>query len=147
MGVLDNLFGNDGYTLDDIVSFIEDELIVKKTQYTTEKNVENVIFRQLKDEFDDVHQQYNIGGHLGLKCDIDLFNGGFGIELKLAKELKSATNVMRSFGQAIYYSKLRYNEDLIMLVVGTSGEYSQTIKEMEQFMEDLGITFIYKKIK
>jgi hypothetical protein len=45
-----------------------DNIVVKKTQYTSEKNVENIISNQLEIEYkNQVHQQYGIGGFLHLK--------------------------------------------------------------------------------
>ena len=50
-----------------------------------------------------VHSQYSVGGNLGLKVDVDV-NESVGIEIKLAKQIESSTaNMMRLFGQAVYY--------------------------------------------
>lgn len=148
MGLLDELFKR-RYSVEDITTFINDDLKIRKTQYTTEKNVENVIAKQLKEEFGDysVHQQYNIGGFLGLKCDLDMFDGSIGIELKLAKDLSSASNIERLFGQVIYYNHRCYSGKLITLVVGTKKEYTKTLKEVEDLINELDITFIYKIIE
>ena len=47
------------------------EFKLNQSQYTTEKNVENNIANFLGNFFN-VHRQYNIGGYLALKIDIDL---------------------------------------------------------------------------
>lgn len=82
---------------------------IKKTQYTSERNVENIIAAALHTAFGKVHQQYSIGGFLALKVDIDIADGGVGLELKLAKEL-STTCIERLFGQVLYYSKRTYKK-------------------------------------
>ncbi len=85
---------------------------------------------------------------MGLKVDIDLGDGQVGIELKLAKELKdNASNIERLFGQVIYYSKRRYKDKLIVLIVGTENENNQVIKEIEKFVTELNVYFHYLTIK
>ncbi|MCI7430498.1 MAG: hypothetical protein MSS84_06445 [Bacteroidales bacterium] len=134
-------------TLDGLVTSLENNIIIKVSQYTTEKNVENVIAKQLKEQYGIVHQQYNIGGFLGLKCDIDLYNGKFGIELKLAKELlKNATNIERLLGQAIYYNHRCYNGNLIILVVGRKKDCTPQMKEIKSLIEELGVKFVFNCI-
>lgn len=148
MGILSSLtnFINKP-TLDGLATFLENKIVVKVSQYTTEKNVENVIAKQLKEQYGIVHQQYNIGGFLGLKCDIDLYNGNLGIELKLAKELlKSATNIERLFGQAIYYNHRCYNGNLIILVVGRKKDCTPQMREIKSLIEELGVKFVFNCI-
>jgi hypothetical protein len=127
----------------EVIDFIENELIIKKSQYTTEKNVENVIAKQMCNNFF-VHQQYNIGGFLGLKCDLDINNGSIGIELKLAKELQSASNIERLFGQVVYYKHRCYKENLIVLIVGKN--MSNALLECSNLLSELGVRCIFKKI-
>lgn len=139
---------------DRVISFLYNELSISSNQYRDEKHVENLIARQLKNSFDpqDVITQYSIGGNMQLKSDIDLFNGKVGIELKLAKQLlgkTSSQNIERLFGQVIYYSKLKYENNLIVLVVGTETEEKDArIKEINKFLDSLGlgISFVYKKL-
>lgn len=113
---------------------------IAQTQYTTEKNVENVLAKLLDPHFA-VHRQYNIGGFLGLKIDIDL-NETVGIEIKLAKEL-TTTTIERLLGQIIYYSKRKYGQKLIVLIVGTSKESNtRVMEELEEIIaDDLDIYF------
>jgi hypothetical protein len=96
-----------------VSEFLKNNVIVKKSQYTEEKNVENIISKQLNAEFGKVHQQYSIGGFLGLKCDIDLHDGKVGIEVKLAK-LLTTSSIERLFGQSLYYSRRTYKQNLIV---------------------------------
>jgi len=118
---------------------------IKKAQYTTEKKVEEIIVRKLDEEIGNAHAQYNIGGYLGLRVDIDINDGQVGIELKLAKEL-TTTNIERLFGQVIYYSKRVYKDKLIVVIVGTDKEYTQIVKEVEKFIGELQVKFIYLKV-
>ncbi len=118
-------------------------IVVKKTQYTTEKNVENIISTQLEVPYKDkIHQQYGIGGFLALRIDIDINDGQVGIELKLAKELNSS-NIERLLGQVLYYSKRKYKENLIVLIVGNEKEYDQTIRELKSIIIEQGVKFFY----
>lgn len=132
-------------TVDDVVRIL-DNIEIKKSQYTTERNIENIIAKGLDIAFNKIHQQYSIGGFLALKVDIDVADGQVGIEIKLAKEL-TTSNIERLFGQVLYYSKRKYKENLIVLIVGTEKEYTQIIKEMESIIEEQNVTFYYMKIK
>jgi len=124
-----------------------ENIVVKKTQYTSEKNVENIISTQLEVPYKDkIHQQYAIGGFLHLKIDIDIADGQVGIELKLAKELNS-TNIERLLGQVLYYSKRKYKKDLVVLIVGTEKEYDQTIRELKSIIEEQEVKFFYLKVQ
>ena len=53
------------------VTKVLDNIEIKKSQYTTEKNVENIISKSLHTAFGVVHQQYSIGGYLALKIDMN----------------------------------------------------------------------------
>lgn len=131
----------------DVLSTLK-ELEIKESQYTTEKKVEAIIVQHLNDKIGRAHPQYNIGGYLGLKVDIDLGDGQVGIELKLAKELNDkANNIERLFGQVIYYSKRKYKDKLVVLVVGTEKEYTQVMKEIEKFVSEMGVFFHYFIVK
>lgn len=140
-------------SINDVIYFLKEILVIKKTQYygdKEEKDVENVIAKQLREEYGttNVHTQYSVGGFLGLKCDIDLFNSRCcGIELKLAKQIKGNSSAYeRLIGQIVYYSKRCYNDRLIVLVVGTAKDYDATLKEVQNFIESLGIHFVFKEI-
>ena len=120
-----------------------ENIVVNKTQYTTEKNVQNIISTQLEVPYKDkIHQQYGIGGFLALRIDIDINDGQVGIELKLAKELNSSS-IERLLGQVLYYSKRKYKENLIVLIVGNEKEYDQTIRELKSIIIEQGVKFFY----
>ena len=117
----------------------------------TEEKVENRISAQLEKAFgkENVDNQHYVGGNNGLKCDIDLYNGKCGIELKLADQLDSANNLQRTLGQVIYYSHCTYKEnDLILLVVGAAAELSPQLKALKELIDEFeGIHFVYNQAK
>lgn len=128
------------------VLLILSEIEVRKTQYTTEKNVENIVSKVLNAHFGYLKQQYHIGGYLGLKVDIDLGDGKVGIEVKLAKDL-TTTAIQRLFGQVLYYSRRVYKSNLIVLIVGTEKQETQIIKEVQSIIAEQGIHYLYLKVK
>jgi hypothetical protein len=131
---------------DDVLKTL-DNIVVKKAQYTSEKNVQSIIAKQLEVQYKDkIHREYGIGGFLHLKIDIDINDGQVGIELKMAKELNSS-NIERLLGQVLYYSKRKYKENLIVLIVGTEKEYDQTIRELKSIIIEQGVKFYYLNVK
>ena len=132
--------------LDVVIEYIKSSVIVKKSQYTEERNVENIIAKQLNTEFGKVHQQYSIGGFLGLKCDIDLHDGQVGIEIKLAKLLTTSA-IERLFGQSLYYSRRTYKKNLIVMIVGTEKQYTRILDEVKDILSEIGVQFIYLEVK
>ncbi len=141
-------------SIKDVIFFLEEILVIKKSQYygsyKEEKDVENVIAKQLCGEYGmtNVHTQYSVGGLLGLKCDIDLFDSKCcGIELKLAKQIVGNSSAYeRLIGQVVYYSKNRYKDRLIVLVVGTPNEKDPTLDEVQKIIESLGAHFVFKEV-
>ena len=128
------------------VARVLDNVAIKKSQYTTERNVESIIYKALDIAFGNVHRQYSIGGYLPLKVDIDVADGQVGLEIKLAKNLETVC-IERLFGQVLYYSKRTYKKNLIVLVVGTEKEYNPVIKEVEAIVNEQGITFYYLHVR
>lgn len=126
--------------------------VLKETQYqgdTKEGRVQKNILKQLCEIYgkEKVQKEYNVGGYWGMRCDIDLFDGKIGIELKVAEQLKKSTQVERLIGQAVYYSRRKYEDsNLIVLVVGKKKEYDASMKEIEAIITDLGVNFIYKVV-
>jgi hypothetical protein len=83
------------------------------------------------------------GGYLGLKIDIDLGNGRVGVEVKLAESLLKAAEAHRLIGQAVYYQKRRYQDNLIVAVVGRSGDLeAPMLKELGSFLESIGVVYV-----
>lgn len=132
-----------------VETFLREELSINLYYSDTEEKVESRISAQLEKAFgkENVDNQHYVGGNNGLKCDIDLYNGKCGIELKLADQLDNANNLQRALGQVIYYSHCTYKEnDLILLVVGAAAELSPKLKELKEIIDDFeSIHFIYKQ--
>lgn len=112
-------------TYRNIETFLKDELSIRRYAYIDEQEVEEKIKKQLVTKFGNtnVDNQHHIGGSTGLKCDIDLFDGKCGIEIKLADKLANSAELQRAIGQIAYYSFNLYSDaDLILLVVGDDAE-------------------------
>ena len=126
--------------------------ILRETQYvgdSKEGKVQKNILKQLQDIYgkERVQKEYNVGGYWGMRCDIDLFDGKIGIELKVAEQLKKSANVERLIGQTVYYAKRKYGKgNLIVLVVGKRNEYDASMKEIETIVTELGANFLYKSV-
>ena len=114
-----------------------------------EGKVQNNILKQLQVIYgaENVQKEYSIGGYWGMRSDLDLFDGKIGIELKIAEQLKKATNVERLIGQTIYYTKRKYSYgNLIVLVGGKEKEYDASMREIENIINSIGGHFIYYKV-
>jgi len=122
-----------------------ENLIIHKTKLISESNLEKFISNQIALIFgnEQVHRQFSVGGFLALKTDIDIGNGKVGIELKIADNL-SATDMQRIIGQVVYYKKRFYHNNLLLLIVGKS-KINPIIKELIDFIEELGVKVIYLK--
>jgi len=120
-----------------------ENLIIPRRRLTTEADFEKFVTEQLGQIFgkERVHRQYSVGGFLALKTDIDVGNGQVGIELKIADNL-SATDMQRLIGQVIYYKRRFYNNNLLVLIASKS-TISPKIKELKDFVEELGTTVIF----
>ena len=125
------------------VKTVLENLIIIKRRLTSEKDFEKFVSDELIKIFgrDQVHRQFSVGGFLALKTDIDIGNGQVGIELKIADNL-SATDMQRVIGQVVYYKKRFYSDNLIVFIASKS-KINPTIKEMKDFIEELGVTVIF----
>lgn len=143
-------------SLEDVVTTLRERItlpssVLREPQYirpTKEEKVQNSLFGQLKEIYGqgEVNTEFSVGGHWGMKSDIDLFHGKIGIELKVAEQLKSASNVERLVGQVVYYMKKQYGNNFIVLVVGKPKEYDASMQELEEIINNLGAKFIYKEV-
>ena len=116
-------------------------------QIKSERTVEGLVVDHLKKKYKRVHSQYSVGGNLGLKVDVDV-NESVGIEIKLAKQIESSTaNMMRLFGQAVYYSRRKYGkENMFVLIVGNEKYMnSERFKELFKYLEKEDISYYYLK--
>lgn len=125
--------------------------ILRSTTYVgeaKEKRVQKNLFGQLNEIYgqSNVNTEFSVGGHWGMKSDIDLFHGKIGIELKVAEQLKTASNVERLVGQVVYYMKKQYGNNFIVLVAGKPKEYDASMQELEEIINNLGAKFIYKEV-
>jgi hypothetical protein len=120
-----------------------ENLVIPKRRLTAEVDFEKFVTEQLAYIFgkEHVHRQYSIGGFLALKTDIDVGNGQVGIELKIADNL-SATDMQRLIGQVVYYKRRFYNNNLLLFIVSRS-TINPTVKELKDFVEELGTTVIF----
>jgi hypothetical protein len=156
MGLLSTILGSKNVTVDQVITTLSEDItlpstILRSTIYqgeSKEKRVQNKLFDQLKGIYgqNNVNTEFSVGGHWGMKCDLDLFHGKIGIELKVAEQLKSASNVERLMGQVVYYMKKQYGNNLIVLVAGKPKEYDASMQELEGIINSLGARFIYKEV-
>ena len=119
-------------------------VIIPRRKMSSEKDLEKYLATSLSQVFGNqyVQRQYNIPGFLGLKSDIDLYDGRIGIELKVGD--LNATEMQRLIGQTVYYSKRQYGNQLIVLVASKSGP-TPAVKELEKFIAGLGVIFIHRE--
>jgi hypothetical protein len=120
-----------------------ENLVDPKRRLTAETDLEKFVAEQLAHIFgkERVHRQYSVGGFLALKTDIDIGNGQVGIELKIADKL-NATDMQRLIGQVVYYKRRFYNNNLLLFIVSKS-TINPTVKELNDFVEELGTTVIF----
>ena len=139
---------------DDIIgevkAFLENDLIIsKKACGMSEDTVEKSLVPQLKEKFgkDNVKNQCIRGENLKLKCDIDMFSGKCGIELKVAHHLTRADEFQRAIGQVACYSQDQYrNTGIILLVVGKNAEIPENIDKLKTIVGYFPrVHFVYKQ--
>ena len=110
-------------------------------QATNEEISEKHIIHALIKEFGNkrIHPKYSIPGFWGMKIDIDVCNGEFGIEVKMCSALGKANEMQRLIGQSIMYAHRQYN-NLIVAVVGQKDDLDKPyINELEQILLDQDI--------
>ncbi|MCP5492918.1 MAG: hypothetical protein H7A23_00035 [Leptospiraceae bacterium] len=131
--------------VDTLSRILSNWLVISDDYLYFEKDLESHLSSTLKRYYgtENVKEQYSIGGFLGLKTDIDLFNGEIGIELKIYDHL-SASELQRLIGQVVYYTNRVYKERFIVFIVGRN-EPDAIIKELSVFLKAIGGNVIYKK--
>lgn len=138
-------------TYRNVETFIKEDLSIRRDSYYEEQEVEKKIKKQLVAKYGNtnVDNQHHIGGSTGLKCDIDLYDGKCGIEIKLADSLRNASELQRAIGQIAYYSFNLYRDaDLILLVVGDEAEPNRKLDDLKKIIEQFdGVHLIYKQTK
>lgn len=125
------------------------ELTLSTKKIKTEKDAEAEIGDHLSRYFKDVMSQYNLGGYLGLKVDLDINDGNFGVEVKLTDSFfKSTSEIFRLFGQAIYYTKKRYGNNFIVAIAGSVHDLDEPVfREAISFLNSIQIQHIGIPIK
>jgi hypothetical protein len=116
----------------------------KKFGKASEKQIEQWLAKKMSHYFDDVETQISMGGRE--KIDLDIGNGKVGIELKLARKLKSRNEVNRLIGQTTMYKNRKYSQNnLIILLVGNTQTYQQPyVQELKQVIEKEALFFYMK---
>lgn len=150
MAILLDKFRNKS-KIEEIKAFLVNDLIIsKKACSMSEKTVENSLVKQLSERFGEkyVTEQCSVGEHFNMKCDVDMFQGLCGIELKLAESLENkAEEFHRAIGQIACYAHEEYTQTcVILLIVGQEPEMSDKIKELKAIVGQLRrVEFIYKQ--
>lgn len=138
-------------TYRNVETFLREELSIRRYSYINEEEAEEKIKKQLVAKYgnSNVDNQHHIGGSTGLKCDIDLFDGKCGIEIKLAEKLSNSADLQRAIGQVAYYSFNLYRDaDLILLVIGDEAEPNRKLEDLKKIIEQFeGVHFLYKQTK
>lgn len=110
-----------------------------------EADAEVAIAGALRREFSNVSTQYSVGGFLGYRIDIDIGDGNVGIEVKLSEALiSSSSEAYRAIGQAVLYGRRRYQNNVILAVVGPEAVRSQpAMSEIEALLSNLGVMCVH----
>lgn len=115
------------------------KLAVIRPSLRDESDVRRAVLEHVRPVFEHVQDEYKIGtGYLQQRIDIDIGNGTFGIEAKLASELTKAANVHRAIGQAVYYRNKKYGPNLLIAIAGRDAT-DANVNELREYLRDLGI--------
>lgn len=129
-------------TKDDTLSVLRN-MRVPRRKAREEYDAQGEIQSVLSSHFEDVAFEYNVGGYFGSRIDLDIGNGKVGVEVKLANALFEAAGAHRLIGQAVYYQRRRYRDNLIVAVVGTEEDLRDPrLRETRSFLADLGISCV-----
>lgn len=135
-------------TIDNVLAKLKD-LYLSKRKVKTEKDAEEEIGLYLSDFFRDVVSQYNLGGYLGLKIDLDIDNGKVGIEVKYADSFfKNTSEIFRLIGQGVYYQRKRYADNFVIAIAGAEEDLDDpVVREALSFLDSINIKCIGIPIK
>ena len=133
-------------TMENVVDNLRHIVLPRRT-IKNEKDAEEDISEHLLNYYRDVMNQYSLGGMLGLKIDVDINDGKFGVEIKLADSLlnkpSSSSEIFRMIGQAVYYSKKRYGPNFVLAIVGTKDDIDEPVlREAFSFLESINIRVV-----
>ncbi|MCR5659697.1 MAG: hypothetical protein K6G25_10300 [Bacteroidales bacterium] len=134
-------------TFDDVKNHLE--CFIPKTDSKlkngyTEKSIENQLVKFMKQKFVEVTPQYGIEGRNARAIDVDVANGVAGIELKDAKKVVKTAEMDRVKSQILAYQEKRYQECLILLVVGDSEDKNDScLIELKDYCRKNKVKYYY----
>lgn len=112
---------------DNVISKLR-ELVLDKNRINSQEDAVNEIGACLSKYFRNIVFQCNLRSSPGVKIDLDINDGKFGIEVKRADSfLKNTSELFRVFGQAIYCTRKKYRGNFLVVVVGTENELQECI--------------------
>lgn len=122
------------------------QLSEKRFGKASEKQMEQWLAKKLSRYYENVQTQISLGGRE--KIDLDIEDGKVGIEIKLAKKLRSRNEVNRLIGQTTMYKAKRYDQNnLIILLVGNAKNYEHPhIKELQDVIGKDALFFYLKLV-
>ncbi|TAF63846.1 MAG: hypothetical protein EAZ55_12700 [Cytophagales bacterium] len=114
----------------------------------SEAIIEEQIIKTLQKKFNPIQRQFSVSDNHRLKrerIDVDLAEGAFGIEIKLAKTLKDSNERHRLLGQIQLYQKRRYHQKNLLVVIVGDEKMSQDpkIQELRNMIEANHCYFFY----
>ena len=113
----------------------------------SESDVEAILAQKLHQYFDQVKTQYYLGGLKGSKdrIDIDIQDGEFGIEIKLARLLRKSNERNRLLGQMDMYKIRKYHlNNLMVILVGSLKDHQKAvIQELIEILTEKGVYCFY----
>ncbi len=121
-----------------------EQLVIPGRKARDEKGALNEILLILKQNFEGITDEYYIGGYFNLRIDIDVGNGQVGVEVKHASSLaRKSHEAHRLIGQAVYYQRRCYHDNLIVIVVGNHDEITNLgVQETLEFLKSLGASVV-----
>lgn len=138
---------NVNYNRTDVVDFLNTIELPKKA-ITSEKELENFLFKKLSEKFPKIDRQKGLDSSNGMKIDIDLGHGEIGIEIKLSQQLTGNSSKRKeAIGQLVQYRKT-YETDLILVVGGKKTEVqSPLLREVQEGAKSVGARYIFISAK
>lgn len=120
---------------------------IKWNDQMTESDIEQLIAIALKKYFPAVQRQFLISREKNKRerIDIDLGNGQFGIEVKLAKWLSKTNERNRLLGQIDLYQTRQYHQqNLVVIIAGNPQKQEDfALQEIKAILEKKGVTYFY----
>jgi hypothetical protein len=115
----------------------------------SEADAECFLASALSDHFADVRTQAPVPGRFGHRIDIDIQNGRFGVEVKLASAItESSSEAYRLLGQAVYYDRRRYAGRLLVVIVGPEElRRHPIVVEVGDLLGVLGVADLYLPVR